>query len=97
MYFLDPLDRLRIERGARHLHRLGKRAIGEFLAEGIREGNDITSPAKLVVSRDGSVARSADGKNPYEQVVGFTDRWTQEGWSNAVVEALRAEHPEVFL
>ena len=53
-------------------------------------------PAKPIVSRDGSVARSSDGKNRYEQVVGFTDRWTQERWSNAVVEALRAEHPEAL-
>jgi hypothetical protein len=43
MVFLDPLDRLRIERGSEHLHRLGARAIGEFLAEGIVDGDDTSS------------------------------------------------------
>jgi hypothetical protein len=43
MYFLDPLDRLRIERGSEHLYRLGARSVAEFLAEGIASGDDITS------------------------------------------------------
>jgi hypothetical protein len=30
---LSPLNRLRIERGARHLHSLGPRAVAEFLIE----------------------------------------------------------------
>jgi len=29
----DPLDRLRLQRGAEHLHRLGARATAEFLTE----------------------------------------------------------------
>ena len=53
-------------------------------------------PSKQVIGRDGSVARSADGKVRYEATVSFQDRWTQERWSNAVIEALRAEHPEAF-
>jgi hypothetical protein len=40
--FLDPHFRFRIETGARHLHLLGERAIGEFLAEGISEGDDLS-------------------------------------------------------
>lgn len=43
MVFLAPLDRLRIERGSAHLHQLGVRAIAEFLAEGIAEGDDTLS------------------------------------------------------
>jgi hypothetical protein len=36
---LDPLDRLRLERGARHLHTLGPRVTAELLAEiGARTG-----------------------------------------------------------
>jgi hypothetical protein len=31
--FLDPLDRLRLQRGAEHLHLLGPRATAELLAE----------------------------------------------------------------
>jgi hypothetical protein len=33
MIRLDPLDRLRLQRGAEHLHSLGARAQAEFLAE----------------------------------------------------------------
>ena len=33
MVHLDPLDRLRLQRGAEHLHRLGARATAELLAE----------------------------------------------------------------
>jgi hypothetical protein len=43
MVFLDPHDRFRIERGSEHLHRLGARAIAEFLAEGIADGGDTPS------------------------------------------------------
>lgn len=30
---MDPLDRLRLQRGAEHLHLLGARATAEFVAE----------------------------------------------------------------
>jgi hypothetical protein len=33
MYYLDPFTRHTLERGSAHLHRLGDRAIAEFLAE----------------------------------------------------------------
>jgi hypothetical protein len=33
MVHLDKLDRLRLQRGAEHLHRLGARATAELLAE----------------------------------------------------------------
>jgi hypothetical protein len=33
MIHLDPLDCLRLQRGAEHLHRLGARATAELLAE----------------------------------------------------------------
>jgi hypothetical protein len=33
MVHLDPLDHLRLERGAEHLHGLGARAVAELLAE----------------------------------------------------------------
>jgi hypothetical protein len=43
MVFLDPHDRFRIERGSEHLHRLGARAVAEFLAEGIADDDDTLS------------------------------------------------------
>ena len=33
MIHLDPLSRLRLQRGVKHLHLLGDRATAEFLAE----------------------------------------------------------------
>jgi hypothetical protein len=42
------------------------------------------------------VQRTADGRTRYEPTVSFKDRWTQERWSTAVVDALRAEHPDAF-
>jgi hypothetical protein len=33
MIYLDPLSRLRLQRGAEHLHALGPRATAELLAE----------------------------------------------------------------
>jgi hypothetical protein len=53
-------------------------------------------PSKQVVGRDGIAQRTADGKARNEPTVSFTDRWVQERWSTAVIEALRAEHPEAF-
>jgi hypothetical protein len=42
MHCLDPQDRFRIESGARHLHQLGARAVAEFLAEGIADGDNLS-------------------------------------------------------
>jgi hypothetical protein len=42
MYFLDPPSWFRVERGAHHLVLLGARGLAEFLAEGVREGDDLT-------------------------------------------------------
>jgi hypothetical protein len=50
MVHLHPLDRLRLQRGAEHLHRLGARANAEFLAEiGQRIGG---MPAIFALLRD---------------------------------------------
>jgi hypothetical protein len=41
MVSLDPHTRFRIENGARHLHKLGPRAIGEFLVEDVTDAADL--------------------------------------------------------
>jgi hypothetical protein len=38
----DPHDRYRVEGGTRHLIVLGQRGLAEFLAEGVREGDDLS-------------------------------------------------------
>jgi hypothetical protein len=55
-----------------------------------------SAPSKQVIGRDGTVQRSANGKVRYEPTVAFVDRATQERWSAAVIEALRAAHPEAL-
>ncbi len=52
------------------------------------------APSKQMIGRDGAVLRTADGKARYEPTVSFVDRATQARWSAAVIEALRAVHPE---
>jgi hypothetical protein len=53
-------------------------------------------PSKQVIGRDGTVQRNTDGKPRYEPTVSFVDRATQDRWSYAVIEALRAAHPEAL-
>lgn len=55
-----------------------------------------SAPSKQVIGRDGTVQRTADGKVRYEPTVSFVDRATQDRWSAAVIEALRAAHPEAL-
>jgi len=38
-----PADRLRLQRGAEHLHRLGARPVAEFLSESARARDDFAS------------------------------------------------------
>ena len=57
-----------------------------------------------VHERDGQVWASPpskplldrDGKLRWSPIVGFVDRQTQTVWSDAVVAALRASHPEAL-
>ena len=53
-------------------------------------------PSKQVIGKDGTVRRDANGKVRYEPTVSFADRPTQERWSGAVIEALRAARPEAL-
>jgi hypothetical protein len=40
MHFLKPFDRVRLQRGAEHLCRLGSRAVGEFIVEAAAASDD---------------------------------------------------------
>jgi hypothetical protein len=53
-------------------------------------------PSKQVIGKDGTVQRDANGKVRYEPTVSFADRATQDRWSEAVITALRAAHPEAL-
>lgn len=56
----------------------------------------VAPPAKQIVGRDGTVQKTADGKNRYEAVVCFVDRATETRWSDQVIEALRVVAPEAL-
>ena len=53
-------------------------------------------PAKPALSKDGTVQRDSNGKKRYEPAVSFVDRATEQRWSAAIIEALRATFPEVL-
>jgi DNA-binding cell septation regulator SpoVG len=53
-------------------------------------------PSKPMVTRDGTAMKDAAGKIRYSPVIEFTDKPTRTRWSNAVLEAMRAAHPEAF-
>jgi len=63
----------------------------------VKDGRTWASPpSKQVIGREGTVQRGADGKVLYEPTALFIDRATQERWSAAVTDALRASHPEAL-
>ena len=64
----------------------------------VRDGKAWASPpSKSMLDRDGRQMRDADDKPRWSVLITFADRPTQTAWSDAVVAAVRAEHPEVFV
>jgi hypothetical protein len=62
-----------------------------------RSGSWWASPAsKPMLSRDGTALRDEAGKVRYSSIVSFDSKQTRDRLSQAVVDALRRAHPEVF-
>jgi hypothetical protein len=62
-----------------------------------RNGSWWASPAsKPMLSREGTALRDESGKVRYSPIVSFTDKQARDRLSQAVVDALRLVHPEVF-
>ena len=53
-------------------------------------------PSKPMIDRDGVAMKDANGKVKYSPLVEFASKEVRERFSSAVVEALRAAHPEAF-
>jgi hypothetical protein len=53
-------------------------------------------PSKPMIGRDGSVMKDANGKIKYQPIIEFTSKNVRDKFSHAVVEALRAAHPEAL-
>ena len=56
----------------------------------------VALPARPVVSRDGVVSRTSDGRIQYAQLLRFDSREVSEAFSKAVVAALLRFNPNAF-
>jgi len=52
--------------------------------------------SKPMIGRDGVALKDEKGKVKYAPVVSFTDKNTRNRWSDAVIAALHAAHPELL-
>src|SRR5262245_30750554 len=59
-------------------------------------GSWASPPGKLLVGRDGAVMKDGSGKARYVAVIEFASKDVRTRWSDAVIAAMRATHPEVF-
>jgi hypothetical protein len=52
--------------------------------------------SREAIDNNGVAMKGADGKLVWKPVLAFTDRKTQSAWSKAVIDALRAAHPDAL-
>ena len=60
------------------------------------KGTWASPPSKPMIDRDGHVLRDDKGKIRYQTIIEFSSKEILNKWSNAVIDALRAGHPEAF-
>jgi hypothetical protein len=53
-------------------------------------------PSKPMIDRAGAVLKDERGKVRYSPIIEFTSKEVRDRFSNGVIEAMRAAHPEVF-
>jgi DNA-binding cell septation regulator SpoVG len=53
-------------------------------------------PSKPMIDRDGAVMKDAAGKIRYVPIIDFVSKDVRNKFSAAVIEAMRASHPEAF-
>jgi len=53
-------------------------------------------PSKPLIDREGQVLRDADGKVRYVPLITFASRELRDRFSEAVLDALRAAHPDAL-
>jgi hypothetical protein len=56
----------------------------------------VAPPSRPMIGRDGTVLRDANGNILYSEIIEFASKEIRNRWSAAIVDALRAAHPEVF-
>jgi hypothetical protein len=67
--------------------------IGIMRAE---RGEWAAPPSKPQIDRDGVGMKDAAGKLKYTPLISFTSKERRDRFSDAVIEAMRAAHPEAF-
>ena len=60
------------------------------------KGHWASPPSKPMVGRDGAVMRDDDGKIRYSPIIEFVSKDVRNRWSESIIEAMRAAHPEVL-
>ena len=60
------------------------------------DGYSAGMPSRPQLDRNGNILRKANGKVDYAACVGFATRHVRDRWSRQVIEALRADFPDVF-
>jgi hypothetical protein len=53
-------------------------------------------PSRPQLGRDGLVVKDVNGKTRYVPLVEFASREARDRWSDAVIAALRASHPDAL-
>ena len=53
-------------------------------------------PSKPMLDREGAALKDAAGKLRYSPIIEFTSREIRDRWSAAVIDAMRAAHPEAL-
>ena len=53
----------------------------------------VSPPGRPMVGRDGTQIRDSAGKGQFNPTISFTDRATQDKFSEAIVAAVRTTHP----
>ncbi len=63
----------------------------------VREAKAWASPpGRPMLGRDGTQLRDAAGKPQFTPTISFTSRGDQDAFNGAIVDAVRAAHPEVM-
>lgn len=60
------------------------------------QGPWASPPSRPALSRDGVVLKGSNRKMKYQPIVEFTTKKIRKKFSDAVVGALRASHPDAF-
>jgi DNA-binding cell septation regulator SpoVG len=70
--------------------------IGDITILNGERGPWASPPSKPMITGDGTVMKDAGGKIRYSPFIAFTTKEIRSRWSDLVIEAMRATHPEAL-